>query len=122
MTDPRQIAESYIALWNEDDAGRRGDLFAAGWTDDAHYVDPLMHGHGAAEIDGLVTGVKSQFPGFSFRLIGKPDGHGDYVRFSWSLGPDVADAPLEIGGTDVVLLRDGRIQSVVGFLDRVPPM
>ena len=121
MTDPQNVAERYIALWNEADAGTRRELLAADWTEDATYVDPLMTGKGAAEIDGLVAGVKARFPSFAFKLIGKPDGHGDHVRFSWTLGPgDFVDAPIE--GTDIVLLRGGRIQSVTGFLDRVPPM
>ena len=121
MTDPRNIAERYIALWNEVDAGTRSELFAMDWASDATYVDPLMAGTGAAEIDGLVAGVKARFPSFAFKLIGKPDGHGDHVRFSWTLGPgDFVDAPIE--GTDIVQLRDGRIQSVTGFLDRMPQM
>lgn len=121
MIDPRNIAERYIALWNEPDAGIRRELFAQDWTEDATYVDPLMAGTGTAEIDGLVTGVKARFPDFRFQLTGKPDGHGDHVRFRWTLGPgDYVDAPIE--GTDIVLLRDGRIHSVTGFLDRVPPM
>src|SRR6218665_2664001 len=118
MTDPRQIAERYIALWNEADPTQRCQLLEANWTADATYVDPMMQGRGPAEIDGLVAGVKARFPNFAFKLIGKPDGHGDHVRFSWSLGPgDFVDAPIE--GTDIVLMREGRIQSVTGFLDRI---
>ena len=121
MTDPRQIAERYIALWNEADTGTRRELFVQDWAADATYVDPLMAGSGTAEIDGLVAGVKARFPSFAFRLIGNPDGHGDHIRFSWTLGPgDFVDAPIE--GTDIVLLREGRIQSVTGFLDRMPQM
>jgi hypothetical protein len=121
MTDPKQIAERYIALWNEADAGVRQELLAQDWADDATYVDPVMSGRGAAEIDSLVDGVHARFPSFSFTLIGKPDGHGEHVRFSWTLGPgDFVDAPIE--GTDIITVRDGRIQSVTGFLDRVPPM
>ena len=121
MTNPRNIAERYIALWNEADADIRRDLLAQHWTEDATYVDPLMAGTGTAEIDGLVAGVKARFPSFAFKLIGNPDGHGDHVRFSWTLGPgDFADAPIE--GTDIVRLRDGRIYSVTGFLDRMPQM
>ncbi|MGJ5217721.1 nuclear transport factor 2 family protein, partial [Bradyrhizobium oligotrophicum] len=41
-----------------------------------------------------------------------------YVRFSWTLGPDSADGPIQ--GTDFVELADGRIRRVTGFLDRVP--
>jgi hypothetical protein len=122
MTDPKHIAERYIALWNEPDPAVRRALLAQDWTDTATYVDPQARVRGIAEIDALIGGVQQRFPNFSFRLIRKPDGHGENVRFSWSLGPgDYVDAPIE--GTDfAVLEEDGRIVAVTGFLDRVPPM
>ncbi len=52
-------------------------------------------------------------------MIGQPNGFGDYVRFSWGLGPDGADSPIK--GTDFAVVKDGRIESVTGFLDQVPP-
>ena len=51
MTAPKQIAENYIALWNETDRLRRTNLLAEFWTEDAIYVDPLMRGEGHREID-----------------------------------------------------------------------
>jgi hypothetical protein len=52
-------------------------------------------------------------------LAGPVDGHHDQVRFSWELGPAGADAP--VAGFDVAVVSDdGRIQTVLGFLDRVP--
>lgn len=40
MTNAADIAENYIALWNETDAGRRKAMFAQGWADGATYIDP----------------------------------------------------------------------------------
>jgi hypothetical protein len=120
MTNAADVADRYIALWNETNAEVRKLLLAKHWADDATYVDPMMAGKGTAEIDGLIGGVRTRFPDFAFRLISKPDGYGDHVRFSWALGPEDDDAPIE--GTDFVVIRGGRIQSVSGFLDRVPPM
>ena len=119
MTDPNLVADRYIALWNEPDPAVRADLLRQHWTDGARYTDPLMTGSGRDEIDALIAGVQQRFPEFSFRLIRKPDGHGDHVRFSWSLGPgDYVEAPIE--GTDFAVIENGRIASVTGFLDKVP--
>ena len=118
MTDAQTIAERYIALWNERDATRRGEMLRAGWSGDARYADPLASVRGTAEISALIGGVQQRFPEFSFALIGKVDGFGDNVRFSWGLGPNGADAPIK--GTDFASLRDGKIESVTGFLDQVP--
>ena len=77
-----------------------------------------MAGRGHAEVDALIAGVQQRFPQFRFSLIGKPDGFGDKVRFSWALGPAGADAPIK--GTDFVQVEQGRLKSVTGFLDQVP--
>ena len=113
-----KIAAGYITLWNERDRQRRLDLLASHWTSDARYTDPLTQGAGAAEISDLIGAVHERFPGFRFALAGKPDGYGDIVRFSWTLGPDQGEAPIQ--GTDIVVCKGERIASVTGFLDRVP--
>lgn len=119
MTDPKIIADRYVALWNETDPQVRQQLLARDWAEGATYVDPVMQGRGAAEIDALIAGVHQRFPNFSFNLIGKPDGYGNRVRFSWSLGPgDYVEAPIE--GTDFAVLSEGRIAAVTGFLDKIP--
>jgi hypothetical protein len=118
MTDAATIATRYVALWNETDPQRRKALLTDLWSDSGTYVDPLMHGQGHDQIDGLIAGVHAQFPGFRFALLGQPDGYGHQVRFSWQLGPEGSDGPIK--GTDFATLEDGRLKSVVGFLDQVP--
>lgn len=118
MRTANKIAEDYIAVWNESDSGRRRKLMEATFIGGASYVDPLMRGGGIAEIDGLVGAVHARFPGLSFSLVGPADGFGEHVRFSWALGTPGA-API-VKGTDFVVCTDGRIASVVGFLDLVP--
>lgn len=115
---PDAIASRYLEAWNETDAGVRRQLLDAFWTQDAKFVDPVMSGDGPAGMDACIAGVHQRFPGFRFRLIGEPDGFGDYVRLSWGLGPAGGDAPVK--GTDVLALRDGRLASITGFFDQVP--
>jgi hypothetical protein len=118
MRTPTQLAEVYVALWNETDAGRRQALLATTWTPEATYVDPLMRGIGHAEIEGLIAAVQQHFPAFRFSLLGMPDGYGEVARFSWGLGPKDGEAVVK--GTDVVHRDGDRIASVTGFLDLVP--
>ena len=86
----------------------------------ATYADPLMRAERTQKIAGLVGAVQQRFPGFRFRPSATPDGHGDYVRLSWTLGPSAGEPPIE--GSDVVILRDGRISQVIGFLDPAPAL
>lgn len=119
MEQYKEIVERYTALWNERDAARRRVLIAQAWTEDASYRDPMSHAQGHKEIEALVQEVQQQFPGYRFRQIGAVDGHHSYIRFSWELGP--VDGPAPIAGSDVVILAaDGRLEQVIGFLDRVP--
>jgi len=118
MTDAAQIADRYIAVWNETDQARRRALLAAGWAENATYLDPVMCAEGREQIGALIAAVHERFPGFRFKLEGRADGYHDKVRFSWALGPD-AEADL-IKGTDFIVIEDGRVKSVTGFLDKVP--
>ena len=116
--DAVRLAEQYIAVWNETDGERRLKLLEAHWTDDARYVDPIAEASGRPQISALVGGVHQRFPGFRFALKGRVDGHGDQLRFSWTLGPSGAEDLIE--GTDFVQLEAGKLQTVTGFLDKVP--
>ncbi len=118
MTNPTDIAEIYIAAWNETNASARRAMIADTWTADAVYVDPMAAVAGHDGVEALIAGVQERFPGFRFALVGKPDGHGEHVRFSWALGPEGAEAPIK--GTDYVRVEEGRLKSVTGFLDQVP--
>lgn len=115
----------YFDAWNADEAGSRGSAVAAAWTADGSYTDPLADARGHDELAGMIAAVREQFPGFSFVLTGTVEGHHDTARFSWELRADEVpageDAAAPVAGSDVITLAgDGRIRSVLGFLDRVP--
>jgi hypothetical protein len=114
------LAERYIAAWNETDPDTRRAAVAALYAEDARYVDPLVDAEGREAIAATIGAVQQQFPGFEFRLAGPVDAHHDQARFTWELGPAGApEAP--IAGFDVAVRDgDGRLASVFGFLDRVP--
>jgi hypothetical protein len=120
MSDVTQVVDRYIAIWNETNPGRRRDLIARTWTEEASYLDPLMKGEGADGIDAMIAAAQQQFPGHQFRLLGNVDSHNDRVRFSWELTPGDGQPPL-VAGTDFgVVASDGRLQTVTGFLDQAP--
>jgi hypothetical protein len=114
-----ELAERYIATWNEADPVKRRRYIDELWAPDGRYVDPLTVAEGRDAIDATIAAVHGQFPGMTFRLAGPVDGHHNQARFGWELGPDGAEAP--IAGFDVAVTgADGRLIQVLGFLDRVP--
>lgn len=119
MTDFEAIASQYIVAWNTTDDDARRAAVRELWAEDATYVDPIVAARGHAQVDATIAAVQAQFPTFRFRLVGTVDGHHNQCRFRWELGPEGADAP--IAGSDVAVVDDdGRVASVLGFLDRVP--
>lgn len=113
------IANIYIDTWNASTAERRDELLRTSWATDATYTDPLAHADGIDGISAVIGAVREQFPDFVFSVVGAPDGHHEHTRFQWGLGP-AEEEPIIIGFDVVTTDDDGRIRSVVGFLDRVP--
>jgi hypothetical protein len=111
--------ERYIASWNQTDPQARRSLIGELWAEDASYTDPLAEAHGRDQIDEVIAGAQAQFPGLTFSLVGPVDTHHRQARFTWGLGPD-GEEPLIIGFDVAVAGEDGRLTSVLGFLDKVP--
>ncbi len=119
MNDFDDLAKRYVASWNETDPTACRQLVDDLYAEDARYVDPLAVAEGREAIAVTIGAVQKQFPGFRFRLAGPVDAHHDQARFGWELGPEGAEAPI-IGFDVVVADSRGRLQSVLGFLDKVP--
>lgn len=121
------VIDAYVATWNETDPARRRAGIAAAWAPSGTYRDPVMASDGPAGIDAMLAGVQARFPGFVLKRTSRVDAHngplggpeGSYVRFGWSLGP--ASGPSVVEGVDFCTLApDGRLASVVGFIDKAP--
>ena len=119
--DAAKLVESYLDTWNETDPNARRSAVASVWAEDARYVDPLTSVSGHDQISDLIAGVQQQAPGHVFRLVDdRVDSHHNVVRFSWELVPASGGESLAIGFDVAVTEEDGRIGSVVGFLDKGP--
>ena len=116
---PDTVVEAYVATWNETDAGKRRAGIARAWAEAGSYRDPVMTSDGHAGVDAMLAGVQARFPGFVLARTSKIDRHNGHLRFAWSLGP--AGGPSVVEGVDFCALApDGRLASVVGFIDKAP--
>jgi hypothetical protein len=119
MLDFTELAEQYIATWNETDPAARRALIDEIWSSSGRYIDPLAEVAGRDQIDAVIAAAQAQFAGMTFRLASTVDAHHDQARFTWALGPDDADA-IVIGFDVAQRDTDGRLTLVLGFLDKVP--
>ena len=116
---PEAVTEAYVATWNETDPARRRAGIAAAWAEAGTYRDPVMASDGHAGVDAMLAGVQARFPGFVLKRTSRVDAHNGALRFGWSLGP--ASGPSVVEGVDFCTLApDGRLASVVGFIDKAP--
>jgi SnoaL-like protein len=119
MTDFTSLAHRYLDAWNETDPAKRREVIEEVFTTNATYTDPLGAADGHGGLDQFVAAAQQQFTGLVFNLAGEVDGHHDIARFTWHLGPADAPEPVAIG-FDVVVVEDGKIDRVLGFLDKIP--
>ena len=120
MQDTTTLVERYIDAWNETDPEARRTAVAALWAEDGTYVDPLASVAGHEELAQLIGAAQAQVPGHVFRLLGDVDAHHEVARFRWELVPDGGGESVVVGFDVAVTGEDGRLASVVGFLDKVP--
>ena len=118
-----QLVERYLETWNQTDADARLTSVASVWTDNGRYVDPMADVEGRDQISDLIGSVQHRVPGHVFRLLdgtGGVDAHHNVLRFSWELVPASGGEPVAIGSDVAIIDGDGRLDSVVGFLDKAP--
>jgi hypothetical protein len=68
MSDFIELAEQYIAAWNETDPSARRALINEIWSEDGRYIDPLAQVAGREQVDAVIAAAQAQFAGLTFRL------------------------------------------------------
>jgi hypothetical protein len=119
MNDITETVDTYLAMWNEDDADRRAALIERAWTADGRYSDPVQEAEGHAALSAMVEAIHTAYPGQRFRRTSGVDTHHDEVRFGWELG--VPGGDVTVAGIDIgILAADGRLQRITGFFGDLP--
>ncbi len=137
MRDPNELADRYVALWNEPDRDRRSQLIVEVWTEDGvHILQPpheireiaerpgigltaRLEARGHAALEARAASAYEEFiaPGtFSFRRRDNAERVADVVKFNWemvSTEGEVAGVGLEF----LVLGPDGRIRRDYQFIE-----
>jgi hypothetical protein len=132
-----ELADRYIALFNEADPDRRRELIAGLWNEDGeHILQPpeeirrvaagpgvggsaIIEARGHAEIDARATSSYEHWiatEGWSFRRRGDADRVHDVVKFHW----EAVDGDGEVTGVGLNLLvldAEGRIRRDYTFVD-----
>jgi hypothetical protein len=131
-----ELAEKYLALWNEPDADRRRRMISELWTEEGrHILQPpqeiraiaarpgvamtaILEARGYEEIEARAASAYEHWvgsEGLSFRGRDDAERLGDVVKFHWeAVAKD--GAAFGVGLSFLVLAADGRIERDYTFL------
>ena len=131
-----QLADRYLALWNEPDADRRRRMIAELWTDDGrHILQPpqeirgiaaqpgigltaILEARGYQEIELRVASAYEHWvgsEGLSFRGRDDAERLGDVVKFHWEAVAKNGEV-FGVGLSFLVLAGSGRIERDYTFV------
>jgi hypothetical protein len=132
-----ELAEKYLALWNEPDADRRRRMIAELWTEDGrHILQPpqeiraiaarpgigltaILEARGHEEIGARVASAYEHWvgsEGLSFRGRDDAERLGDVVKFHWEAVANDGEL-FAVGLNFLVLAADGRIKRDYTFVE-----
>lgn len=107
-----KLAERYVAVWNERDAGQRRQQIAALWAEDGvHYVQS-REARGYAALEARVTEAHEKWvaqAGYLFRAVDNAAGLRNCVKFNWIMLPKAGGEAISVGSDFLLLGDDGRI-------------
>jgi hypothetical protein len=131
-----ELADRYLALWNEPDADRRRRMIAELWIEDGqHFVQPpqeireiaaqpgigltaILEARGHEAIEARVASAYEHWvgsEGVSFRRRDDAERLGDVLKFHWE-GLDKDGELFAVGLHVLVLAADGRIERDYTFV------
>ncbi|HEX4725799.1 MAG TPA: nuclear transport factor 2 family protein [Pseudonocardiaceae bacterium] len=120
MSDLSELAQRYIAVWNEPDAERRLAGIEALWAVDcAHYTD-IREAHGYDALHERIAKAYEQWvaPGqYVFRAVDNANGHHNTVRFNWEMVTTDSDQVVSVGFDFLLLDDQGKISVDYQFID-----
>lgn len=107
------LRRNLLGVFNERDESLRLPVLTELYAPDARFADHDGVAVGPAAINEKIRELHARTPGFEF-LPGPFHEVQDLATVEWSYGPVGAD-PV-VNGTDVALIRDGRISALYVYL------
>ena len=132
-----ELADRYVALWNEPDPDRRRRMIAALWTEDgSHILQPpeeirevaarpgigmtaVLEARGYEEIEARAATAYEEWVGsqeLSFRRRADAERLHDVVKFHWEAIAKDGEA-FAVGLSFLVLAEDGRVRRDYTFVE-----
>lgn len=120
MTDVNELAERYVAVWNEPDPALRRDQIRSLWSEDGTNITPSLRAQGHAELADRIATAHDKWvraEGMTFRSSNNAAGHHHVVKFNWQMLPADGGPAASVGFDFLILDEDGRIRLDYQFIE-----
>ncbi|CAN5458173.1 hypothetical protein BH10ACT1_BH10ACT1_21470 [soil metagenome] len=111
------MTRNVTEVFDERDPAHRRTAIEAIYADDAGIHAAEGSARGWDGVEAVVRGVLADAEGLHFSVSADPSVVADLGRLTWELAPE--GGPPVVRGTDVVIVRDGRIAQLYTFIE--PP-
>lgn len=111
----QQLIDRHFAIWNNTDASERANAFSAVYASNFFVADYAGLNQGADRVNGAISKVQAQHPGFIFTPAPVEWNHG-IARVAWGYGPK--DNPFLVRGEDIFTVSGGKLASARVFLSK----
>jgi catechol 2,3-dioxygenase-like lactoylglutathione lyase family enzyme len=115
----KAIVGAYFEAWSEPDSQKRLRMIDRIYTTRVRVIDPAVVTSGRTSLNDLISKIQREHPGFRFALAGPIESHHGVVRLYWNFGP-LAN-PHAVSGQDIITIHNGRISTLIVFLNEVTP-
>lgn len=118
-----ELADRYVAVWNETDAGARRDAIASLWTPEGEHFVRTLQAKGYEALEQRVTSSHEKNvrdAGFRFVATGDAQRLQNTLMFHWQMVPAGGGPVAALGLEFLLLAEDGRIARDYQFILPTP--
>jgi hypothetical protein len=123
MINAQNLADRYVAVWNETDLQLRREMIAELWNADGVHFVRTLEARGYDALEARIVGSHNKNVrdgGYSFQASPNAEQLRDIVKFNWTMAP-ARGGPTAAIGLDVLVLDDnGRIREDYQFIEPTP--
>lgn len=120
MRQSNELADLYIAVWNESDADKRRQIIRELWADDGTECTKARETKGYAELEARIKSSHEKNVrdgGCRFRSCQNADENHAVIKFDWEM-IRIKDDSIRATGSYVLLLNEaGKIRGAYFFSD-----
>lgn len=118
-----ELADRYVAVWNETDAGARRDAIASLWTPEGEHFVRTLQAKGYEALEQRVTSSHEKNVrdgGFRFIATGDAQLLRNTLMFHWQMVPAGGGPVAALGLEFLLLAEEGRIDKDYQFILPTP--